>query len=305
MHDRHLWDILHESFFRVRVTIRSEHTRDQYRFSVNDFAEMLGRTPVGDDLTDDNLAALLNYLSDKRGLAEITANERVGRLKTLWTWMAKRGHLSCFPTLARIPQPERIPRAWTAEELRRLFLSFQSEQGELCGIPACLWWMSSHAWLWCTGERKGATFLFRFEMLDWRSGVAVLPPEIRKGRRKSAVYQLWPDVIDLLREIRLPRRELVWPWPYHPGTFYNHYERILKRAGLPHGRHHKTQAMRVSHATWLHAIGQDATAALGHSSPETTRASYLDLRIIRPAERPLFRPWDSNGDRPMERNGHA
>lgn len=283
--------ILTDSYFRLRPTIRSDHTRLQYKLAVNDFADLLGRTPLKSDLTDDNLNALLIYLLDVRGLAEITANERVGRLKTLWTWLAKRGALPYFPTLSRIPQPERVPRSWNVEELRRLFASFAQEQGELCGVPAKLWWLSSHAFLWNTGERKGATFLLRFDMLDWRSGVVILPPEIRKGRRKSGVYLLWPEVLDLLQEIRLPRRELVWPWPHHPGTYYNHYSRILKRAGLPHGRHHKTQAMRVSHATWLHAMGHDATAALGHSSPETTRASYLDVRIIKPQEKPLFKPW--------------
>lgn len=286
-----IWGILHDSYFPVRPTIRAEQTRLQYRFAVNDFAKMLGRTPVKSDLTDDNLNALLIYLLDKRGVAEITANERVGRLKTLWTWLAKRGKLSYFPTLSRIPQPERVPRSWNVEELRRLFLSFAQEKGEIGGVPASKWWLSSHAFLWNTGERKGATFLFEFEMLDWRAGVAILPASIRKGRRKSAVYLLWPEVLDMLQDIRLPRRSKVWPFPYHHGTYYNRYERILKRAGLPCGRHHKTQAIRVSHATWLHAMGQDATAALGHSSPETTRASYLDLRIIKPAEKPLFKPW--------------
>lgn len=286
-----IWCILHDRYFPVRPTIRSDQTRAQYRFAVNDFGTMLGRTPVKDDLTDDNLNALAIWLLDHKGVAEITANERVGRLKTLWTWLAKRGQIACFPTIARIPQPERIPRAWTAEELRRLFGSFAQEHGEIGGVPANLWWLSAHAWLWNTGERKGATFLFRFDMLDWKSGVAVLPPEVRKGRRKSAVYHLWPDVLDMLKEIRLPRRELVWPWPYHPGTYYHRYDRILQRAGLPTGRYHKTQAMRISHATWLHALGKDATAALGHSSPETTRASYLDTRLLTPMDKPLFRPW--------------
>lgn len=290
MEQQTLWQICHDSYFPLRPTIRSDQTREQYRFALRNFATLLGHDPTLGDLTDDNLAALQTKLLND-GLAEITANERVGRIKTLWTWLAKRGQVSHFPTLARIPQPDRVPRAWTAEELGRLFRSFEKEQGELGGIPAKLWWQSSHAWLWNTGERKGATFSFSFEMLDWRSGVAVLPPNIRKGRRKTAVYHLWPDVLDLLKEIRLPRRELVWPWPYHSTSYYNAYNRILKRAGLPCGRYHKTQAMRVSHATWLHAMGKDATAALGHSSPETTRASYLDLRIISPMEKPLFRPW--------------
>lgn len=291
---RQLWSIALDDYFPKKPKIRSEHTRDQYRFAINDFAEMLGRAPELADLTDDSLAALTTFLLDK-GLAEITTNERVGRLKTLWTWLAKRGVLKYFPTVERVPIPERIPRAWNVEEMQALFAAFAAEPGSMCGVPAPAWWFTCHAWLWNTGERRGATFGVTFDMLDLKRGVAVLPPEIRKGRRKAAVYYLWPDVVELIKEIRSPRRELVWPWPYHIGTFYHHYARILKRAGLPDGRHNKTQAMRVSHATWLHALGHDATAALGHGSPETTRKSYLDVRLIRPKDVALFRPWETNG----------
>jgi integrase len=286
-----LRQICAERYFPLRTRIRSEKTRSQYRFALNNFAEMLCHEPTLADLTDDDLARLTNWLLE-RGLCPRTANERVGRIKSLWTWLAKRGELRCFPTLERIPEPERTPRAWTKDELRALFQSFACERGVIIrGLYAADWWTCWGSWLWNTGERLGASLDLRFEMLDLRRGVAVLPAVIRKGRRKGAVYHLWPEVTDLLLRFRLPRRELVFPWPFDAGTYFNTWNRILERAGLPVGRYSKTQSMRVSHATWTQALGGDATAALGHGSPETTRKSYLDGRLLAANRKPLFIPW--------------
>lgn len=291
MNDSTLWSVCHKQYFPVRLTIRSEHTRAQYRFAINNFCDFLGRPPELTDLSDDNLAALTHALL-AGGMAEITANERVGRLKTLWTWLAKRGRLTTFPTLDRLPTPEKIPRAWTVDELKLLFESCRREPGTIDGVPAGDWWLALHAWLWCTSERKGASLAMTWPMLDLRAGLAVLPASIRKGRNKPAVYCLWPETITALRSIELPRREFVFPWPFHNGTYYNRYSRILRRAGLPVGRAHKTHAMRVSHASWREAMGGDASKSLGHCDPATTRKHYLDPRIVRKDQTQLFWPGE-------------
>ena len=50
--------------------------------------------------------------------------------------------------------------------------------------------------------------------------------------------------------------------------------------------------MRVSHATHRHLAGGDATLALGHANPATTRKSYIDPTMVRAEAKSLFRPWD-------------
>lgn len=283
-----LWSICHDQYFRFRVKLRSEKTRIQYRLALNNFNECLGHKATLDDLNDDNLALLCGWLLNLR-LSEFTVNERVGRLKSLWNWLARRGVLRTFPTIDKIPTEERIPRAWSVEELRKLFDSCAQEQGTIAGIPAASWWLALHGWLWCTSERKGATFGLRWEHVDLDGMVAVVPGAIRKGR-SSRVYDLWPECCSLLRSIREPARELVFPWPFDEGTYYYRYGRILRRAGLPDGRHNKTHAMRVSHATWREATGGDASKDLGHADRSTTQRHYLDPRIAKPDSKPMFWP---------------
>lgn len=283
-----LWSVCHDLYFKVRVRLRSEKTRVQYRLALNNFEAALGRKPDLGDLSDDSLAVLCHWLLAE-GLSPHTVNERIGRIKALWNWIARRGLVATFPTLDRLPVDDKIPRAWTVEELRRLFDSCAAEQGRIAGVPAGAWWLGLHSWLWCTSERKGATFALAWSMVDLDGMTAVLPPAIRKGRR-ARVYQLWPECCSMLRAIQLPRRELVFPWPMNDGTYYNHYSRILKRAGLPTGREFKTHCMRVSHASWRDASGGDAAKDLGHASPETTQRHYIDPRISKPESRPLFWP---------------
>lgn len=147
------------------------------------------------------------------------------------------------------------------------------------------------AFAWSTAERCGACLALRWEWVNLEAGIATIPASVRKGRRKNAVYHLWPEVVALLREIRLPERELVFPFDHSEGCYFYRYGRILERASLPNDRKSKTHSLRVSHATWCEINGGDASRALMHSSPETTRKSYIDARLLPSIESPLFVPW--------------
>jgi integrase len=170
----------------------------------------------------------------------------------------------------------------------------RSQRGEVAGIPAWRWWFTLHGWLWCTGERIGATLAVRVAFLRLDTAHAILPATIRKGKRKPAAYSLWPDLVAMIRNIlppHAPDRDLLFPWPRHSTTFYYHYTKLLRQAGLPTGRDCKPQKMRISHASWRHVLGEDATTALGHSSPDVTQRYYLDPTLIKQEESKLFRPW--------------
>jgi integrase len=306
--DHHTWEAppMHETlrdwifvrFLPQNMTARDPKTHKQYRLAVNDFAEFLGREPVLTDLTDETVAGLVNYLlGERRQLAPVTANERVGRIKTFWNWAAKKRKTTGveeFPTLRRVPVPERLPRAWRENDLVKLFNACRHTRGTVAGIPAWRWWFTIHGFWWCTAERISATLAMRVDHLRLDEGIAVLPAVIRKGKRKAAVYTLWPDLVVMLREIlppKAPRRDLVFPWPQDRVTFYNHYKRLLTRAGLATGRDCGPHRMRVSNATWSYLAGDEPSRRLGHSSPETTRKSYIDPTLAKQDETKLFRPW--------------
>lgn len=288
--DEHLWKLCTNYYFPRRLLIRTQKTKDQYRYAIGDFERVLGRPPNRHDLTDDGLTMMVADMLS-RGLAEATINERVGRLKTLQTWLAKRGLVPTFPTLERLDVPEPAPIAWKWSELQRLFSAGRQEPGLLGGVLAGDWWFAWLNWLWNTSERYGASIALRWEMIDLESCIASVPAGIRKGRKKSAVYQLWPETAESLRKIIEPRRDMVFPWPHCEETYWNHYARILRRAGLPTGRKRKTQAMRVSHATWRKFVGHDPTRALLHTDPATTRKHYLDRSFEVHDQPRLPSPW--------------
>lgn len=176
----------------------------------------------------------------------------------------------------------------------KLFNACRMQRGDICGIPAWRWWMSLHGFLWCSGERIGATMAMRLEHLRLRDRVAILPASIRKGKRKPAVHHLWADLVEMLAMIlppHLPYRDLVFPWPKHKTTMYYYYGRILDQAGLPNDRYSKPHRMRVSRATWAYIAGDDPTRLLGHADSATTRKSYIDPSLLKQDESKLFRPW--------------
>jgi integrase len=129
---------------------------------------------------------------------------------------------------------------------------------------------------WATGERFRALTGFRWADYDPASGRLVARAETRKGQDADRLYLLPPWARQAIEA--LPR---AWPEILHHSTSYwLRWNDLLKRAGLPADRWHKTHALRRSHASHLAAAGLDASAALGHSSPLVTRQHYLDPTIV-------------------------
>ena len=289
-----LWEICERSFFPRKLELGPE-TRKQYRYALDDFGRVLGRQPEESDLTDDALLLWMRAMLDRRPpLSPWTINERVARVKCLWTWMGKRGLIRTFPTVPRLACPEPTPRAWTAEELARLFAAADLEGGLIGPVPARLWWQARLCFHWFTGERYGAVKALRQDWCDLERGVCTIPANVRKGRRKPATYHLPPPLIAALRSIWQPPRELVFPWPLSDCAYWLRWNRILRHAGLPPGRRSKTQALRISHATHRQQQGDDPTKALMPSDPATTLRFYLDASFD-PPPRPLFDPRQGTG----------
>ncbi len=286
-----LLEICNLSYFPVSLSISSDNTVRQYHYAIRSFSEWLSHPARLGDLSDDNLAGWMRWLLKEQKLSPYTANEKAGRVKALWSWLAKRGRVPTFPTIGRLPVPERIPAAWDENQLRRLFLACRETTGEICGVPAGKWWLALHAVLWNTSERVGAVKLCQWEHLNQETGWLLIPPECRKGGKKAGAYQLWPKTMAALAAIREPARKLIFPMPFCEATFYHRYRKILIRADLPHDRKSKTHRMRVSHATWIKAMGGNPSEDLGHESQETTRRHYLDPRFIKRDGPDLFKPW--------------
>lgn len=264
----------------LKLRGKTDNTRRQYRYMLAKLALFLGRAPADSDLNDRTAADLLAWMAE-RDYAPRSINNVRAYLLAFWRFLARKRIVEQWPDVELWPEPETIPMAWTGQQLQALFASCALETGHVCDIPAALYWLAIHFVWWDTGERFTATLSTRWEGLDFVSGDLMIPAEVRKGRKKGMVYRLQPDTLELLQAIQEPKRDLIFPWDRDQSTFYNHYERILKRAGLPYDRNCKPQRMRRSFASHLEANGGNATDALDHASRRTTKKSYLDPRITR------------------------
>lgn len=303
-----VWYVLRTLYFPARFRIRSDLTRRQYLFAYRELEGFLCRPPVIDDLEDDTFIGLVRYMEAQK-LAAKTINERVGRLKTLANWLWRKGLIRFGPTIERVPEPIRIPRAWNKQQLVALFAAASRMEGRVGPYLASAWWFAFLATAWWTGERTTAMLALRWQWLE--GNVLYVPGEVRKGGRKDACYRLPGECLALLVALS-GQSPLLFPWPARQGrgrrkakgdegcvgTFYNHYDVLLRTAGLPTGRYNKLQKVRRSHATWKEIMGGSATRSLMHDDPSTAHRYYIDPSLF-DDEPPLFRPW---GDDPIDRD---
>ncbi len=275
---------------------KSPKTKKKYGFELDRFDRALMRPATVDDLKDDAVALIIGMMMED-GSAAATANKFRSCVLALWRFLARKGIVESWPDVAKLVEPTRIPRAWSENELHRLFNACRNSIGRIAHCRACDWWCALLAVLWDTGERIGALLEAQWDDVNLDSGWIIVRAETRKGGRADKASQLHPNTVALLRRIQQDSGA-VFPWDRCESLLWTRYGRILKRAGLPNDRKSKFHRVRKSVATHLTVLGGNATEAMGHSSPAVTRA-YIDPTIARtpqPAD-VLFRIDQVNWDR--------
>jgi integrase len=285
-----LWTICTDYFFPRKLECRAQKTRYGYRLAIDHFGRHLGRQPVTLDLNDDTVIVWVSSQLDE-AKSVYTVRERTGRILTLWRFLAARRIVECWPTIRRPPAPDPLPIALSEEQLAMLFDACLYEPGRIAGIRAGWWWQAFLAFVFTTSERRSAALALRWEWIDFGRATVVIPPAVRKGGRKAGIYPLYPEVALLLERIRMPPRELVFPWDASLGAYFYRYGRILERAGLPNDRKHKTHSLRVTHNTLVKILTDAPSPLLGHSSSETSERHYEDRRMTAKPPARLPTPW--------------
>ena len=287
-----MMDFFDRTYAPLRLGAGAKSTRNKFRQSIALLESILGRTAYLADLTDELVAAACNA-KIQRGRSPATANGIRGKINALWTLAAKRRVIDTYPTMPRLREYVRVPTAWSREQLQRLWAACREEPGEVCGIPAGVWWLNLHGVLWDTGARigvivailkgKGRITGLEWVQIDLHERTVLLVAEHQKQKADQR-FPLHADTATALLLHQRPRHDRwVFPWPWCEGTLYNRYKHILRRADLPAGRRDKFHKMRRSVASWYEAAGGNATDLLGHSSRKVTRA-YLDPLIVGPKQ---------------------
>lgn len=282
--DLHQW---FDNFYRPRKLLgKQPNTIRLYRQFLDRFTEFtlaqLGRRPSVTDLNEDVGCAFLAARLEE-GLSAYTVAKERSQFIAMANHAAKKKFIADFVDIPLIDCPELTPEAYQLDQLHSLLDACAGTRGCVGETPADDWWTGLHYVFLFTGERTEATLLTRWDWLDWNTGWLNVHASVRKGKKKSEAYLLPPKVLDKLRPLRGVTKDVIFenPWSnaHKSGTFYYHYTKLLRRAGLPEGSKWKPQRLRRTFASYLEAAGGDATDALGHSSRRVTKKSYLDPRI--------------------------
>ncbi len=255
----------------------SDRTIRLYGMTIGKYQEFLGgvEPTVEQHLDELELAKFLAWRLRTRSVG--TAAKDRAQLHALAEFAARRG-LCPWPQMRTIRVPERVPRAWLIDEFRKLLVACDGEQGEICGVPAALWFRSILQTAYWTGERIGG--LLALEWSDVEPQAVIFRAEGRKGQRADIYRPIPLECYEAVMATKT-KRKIVFDWDRSYTLIWHRLGRICERAGLPNDRMSKFHRVRKTSASYYAAAGGDPQTLMGHSSPAVTR-KYLDPRIVRP-----------------------
>ncbi len=290
-----LRDFFEETYRPLFLRGKSPRTVELYRASLKSFERFLERQPVLADLNDTTVNRFLCWFRELPR-SPYSVNKEHANLTALWRFACRKKFLDVWPDVPRDPEPEAVPLAWMPGELERLFKAVDSLPGAVGQVLAYQWWKAILLVCWDTGERITAILRLEWSAVDLDTGWLVVPATNRKGGRSEEAYRLHPDTVAALRAIKLPPRDLIFPWPHPENYLWNRYGKILEKAGLPNDRKSKFHRIRKSVGSYVKAAGGDPTSALRHRDSRVT-GSYIDPRVAGPAQATdyLFRPGGHPG----------
>lgn len=272
-----------ETYKPLRLRGKSPGTDRLYGATLRAFGRFLGRDPLLADLDELTLSRFLDWRSTV--VSPLTVEKERTQLVALAGLAFERRLLDVKPQCPPGPIPDRIPTAWSVDELRRIATAAADPASYGSGGD----WKSRFfpplvSALYETGERVGAMLEARIE--DYRRPNLLIRAEARKGRKRDRVYRLTPETCDSIERAIGGRPEgLVFEWPQCRSLIWNAFGKVVRVAGLD-GKRVRFHAIRRSAASHFAAAGGDAVEMLDHSSPRITRRWYIDPRIADRAARP-------------------
>lgn len=273
---------LFDDYYRpLRLRGRSPETLRLYGCTIGNFGRFLERPATIDDLEDLTLSRYVEH----RGTvcSPYTAEKERSQLMALARLAWERRLIPVLPNCPPGVLPERVPHAWTVDEIRRVHQAAAEMPGQVGQISAGIWWPALLQLLWESGERIGAAM--KAKWANYSRPHLLLPAEARKGRRRDRLHVLTDRTCDRIEMAhQAGREELLW-WPGDRLYIYAKLHKLLKAAGVD-GKNIAFHQLRRTGASHLAAAGGDATAFLDHASPRTTQRWYLDPRMTQRGPRP-------------------
>jgi len=272
----------------LRLRGRSPKTSTLYEATFRAFDRWLVAEGIADECRIDHLDELVlaRYLEHRASTRSPYTAERercalmaIARL----AWERRVPGLERMPSCPPGRLPDRVPTAWTAGEMQRLFAEAGRAQRYVGTIHASEWFPAAIQLAFETGERIGA--LMSAAVRSYQRPTLLVDAEIRKGGRRGRVYQLSEPLCDRLDRLKAHGYEMVLPWPGNKSAVYRRLKLIMKRAGLA-GKRMAWHQIRRTAISQIAAAGGDPVAFAGHSSPAVTKRWYLDPRMAERGPQP-------------------
>lgn len=132
----------------------SEQTVAKYEITLRHYGRFLGRSAEIADLDEDRIAEFLSdFRRDHQSWTVVTARKH---LQALGTYAHRKGLLNDAPDVVRVPLHERLPQAYTIDEIGRLVQAARHVQGMFSGVPGRLFFPALFLVAYDTGGRSGA-----------------------------------------------------------------------------------------------------------------------------------------------------
>lgn len=291
----------------LKLRGRSQNTARLYENLFKQFDRWLAAEGIATEGHIEHLDELLlaRYLEHRASTrSPYTAEKERSQLMALarLAWERRVPGLERMPTCPAGVLPDRVPTAWTTEEMQRLFAAAGRARGLVGTIPAGEWFQATILLAFETGERIGA--LMASSASDYRRPTLMVEPTARKGGRRGRVYHLSPELCNRLDKIVARGYTQLLPWLQEPTHIYHRLKVIMKSAGLA-GKRVAFHQIRRTAISQIAAAGGDPVAFAGHASPAMTKRWYLDPRMAERGPKPheLLPPLDlteppQDGDRP-------
>ena len=254
----------------------SPRTIQIYGCSFRKFERFLSREPLLADLSNQTVGRYVAHLKTT-DTSVGTINKELNHLSAIWRHAHTTGQLTIGPLLKTLPVPEKIPKALTVDELKRLRLALRNMKGRTFGLPTGDVLRACFSIQFATAERIKAVLLLRFD--DIVGNVITFRAETRKGGREPMSKEVPGWVLADIDTIRNPNRPLIFSNMHTDCRVFNLYDRLFKLAGVDRPKWKSSHLFRATHATLLWMAGANASDSLGHSDSATTRKSYLDRRF--------------------------
>lgn len=308
-----LIDFLNQTYVPARLVGKSQRTVKMYRITINAFGKWLGRPARLADLTTETVSNFLRWLMENTELSPATIEKDRVQLSALWRYAARKNILAEYPDIMPIRVPERVPDAWSNDDMQALLRSCDNTRGVIGQVEASKYWSALVCVIYDTAERISAVMQIEHSDID-RDGWLTVRGEYRKGKTRDKRYRLRPETIARIKAMNDGTRGKVFKWPYNATYIWRKFGDVLEAAGLPNNRRTKFHKLRRTTASNFSAAGGDAQALLDHTSRRTTMR-YLDPRTLKevmPADllpgigqAESQPPEVTEGDTPEDTNGDA